>query len=393
MGPTTPFEESGGTVITTADQGLAFVKQIASETDAIYEIAGYSHQGREIPCLIIGSGLRPLLLTGGVHPNETVAREAVLRECRRFCYDPDPIRAALLSDYRIIILPTVNPDSVPSKRDNAQNININRDHFALETPEARVMADYIQRYQPEIVLDVHEHHAGASVDMRPYPSRSPNAHAAINNMGWDLFDFVCADIAPAGYSSAPYFSSYRTWWCAVTALRNSVGLLVETSTQAAPLHRFAVQDSSITAVWKWCVENASSVSTAVGAARQEMAEGGYHKTFLLQDTDSGALTGTVLDPMPSAYTFQPGELDAAATHIELFGIVVDVVDGAPTVALAQEAAAVIPYLFDADSLDAIVAGARVYPPPLPPSVRKRATRGGWVGSPAFRPSGREWVSI
>lgn len=388
-GPLTPYELSGGTTFTTRDEGLAFMQQIAAETSAAYDVAGLTFQGRDIARLSIGTGPRVILVIGGVHGTEPVSREAVLRECRLFAYSPDSARSALLSDYTLMFVPTVNADRVLQGRNNAQNININRDYMQLDSPEATVITQIFAEHDPVVAIDAHET-SSTLADLMPYPFKGPNAHLAINTASDALFEHVRAQAAIDGYTSAPYPGRPLTWLNGVAAMRNTVGILLETGLGAASLHRYAVMGSAFQAAWDWCAANVSAIDAATATAKAQLASGTYYSYFMLQAGDEDDSPGTMLSPVPSAYTLSASQAEAVEGHISAFNLETTVTGETVTISMAQQAAPMIPYLFDPDSLQAITVGERVYPPP-PESGYWKATADGWVFSPLFRPRFGAWM--
>lgn len=83
-----------------------------------YQIAGETHDGREIPQLILGDSPKCLIVTGGIHGRESVNPVLLQRIAEEYALlrgneSPDPkesMQRELLFDYSICFLPLMNPD-------------------------------------------------------------------------------------------------------------------------------------------------------------------------------------------------------------------------------------------------------------------------------------------
>ncbi len=159
----TPLEKSDFTEITSHEDMMQYVGEAASVSPNIsLEIIGHTHQEREIPALKISSGefgadpskVRVMIFSM-LHGNEQSAKEGALllvnafanRELNRFLRDID-----------LIVVPLVNADGAEvNRRQNAQGLDLNRDHVLLMAPENRALHALFNRYLPEVTVDVHEY--------------------------------------------------------------------------------------------------------------------------------------------------------------------------------------------------------------------------------------------
>ncbi len=123
------------------------------------EIVGMSQRGLAIPALVLaGKGApdpqRPtVLVIAQQHGNEPASGEAALALTQQLTGP----QAALLDRVNVIIMPRANADGAERfVRTTAQGIDVNRDHLLLRTPEARAIAAVTLKYQPQVVLDLHE---------------------------------------------------------------------------------------------------------------------------------------------------------------------------------------------------------------------------------------------
>lgn len=134
-----------------------------------YELAGRSPGGRPIP-LVIVSG----------RPNALDQQLRVLVIARQHGYEPAPARAALrwlqvtaaqggpFGDVAVFCLPTLNPDGAAAgTRANGAGVDLNRDWLAQTQPETRLAVRLFKRWQPHLVVDLHEFWDWEYGDLRP----------------------------------------------------------------------------------------------------------------------------------------------------------------------------------------------------------------------------------
>jgi hypothetical protein len=116
------------------------------------ETFGYSAGGRPLIvnyCGSPGANLRVLVLAGQ-HGDEPDAREGAAEFISRFrsglhCA---PVHAAVVVD--------ANPDgAVAETRRNAADIDLNRDHLLLATPEISAVHAFVGVWRPDLIIDVH----------------------------------------------------------------------------------------------------------------------------------------------------------------------------------------------------------------------------------------------
>jgi hypothetical protein len=95
-----------------------------------------------------------LLITASQHGNEQSGKEAVLMLMR------DIIQGKLnkyLKKINILIIPQCNPyGNLKDQRRNEQNLDLNRDHIKLESPEVEAIHRVFQKWKPEVTVDLHE---------------------------------------------------------------------------------------------------------------------------------------------------------------------------------------------------------------------------------------------
>lgn len=119
---------------------------------ADFELLGHSVEGRPLVVEYCGSPAANvrIFILAGQHGDESEAREAAAAFLVRFR------SGALRATARLAILADANPDGAAiNARLNALHSDLNRDHLLLCTPETLAIHSFLDRWQPDLVLDVH----------------------------------------------------------------------------------------------------------------------------------------------------------------------------------------------------------------------------------------------
>ncbi len=94
------------------------------------------------------------LIIASQHGSEQSAKEAALQFIRDLALGE---LKPLLEKLNFLIIPQANPyGNWLDQRSNEQDLDLNRDHVKLESPEVRAIHHVFKRWMPEVTMDVHE---------------------------------------------------------------------------------------------------------------------------------------------------------------------------------------------------------------------------------------------
>jgi hypothetical protein len=234
---------------------------------------GYSLEGRALPLVILGdpqdtSKLR-VFIQGNIHAGEVEGKEAMLALLRDLA---NGRHRGWLDSLVLLVAPIYNADGNErvrltnrplqygpvggmGQRANAQNLDLNRDHMKLESPEARSLVRLFTEYDPHVVIDLHTTNGTIHAYHLTYaPPLHPNTHPAIDSLvrqAWlpaitrairekDRQDFYYYGNLPG--AGAPSDSVERGWYSFdhrprfnnnYVGLRNRVAILSEAYSYAS----------------------------------------------------------------------------------------------------------------------------------------------------------------
>lgn len=119
---------------------------------------GKSAEGRTISLLKIGNGSTKVLMWSQMHGDEPTATMALLDMLNFFANTPNhSVTKTIRENLTLLIIPMLNPDGAEQfQRRTAQQIDMNRDAIALETPEARILKETQDAFQPKVGFNLHD---------------------------------------------------------------------------------------------------------------------------------------------------------------------------------------------------------------------------------------------
>jgi hypothetical protein len=122
------------------------------------EQIGRSAENRSINLLKLGTGPTKIFMWSQMHGDEPTATMALLDILNYIAKHRDvPEVKAILSQTTLLIIPMLNPDGAERfQRRTSQGIDMNRDALRLQTPEARILKETRDTYNPEIGFNLHD---------------------------------------------------------------------------------------------------------------------------------------------------------------------------------------------------------------------------------------------
>jgi hypothetical protein len=133
------------------------IQQIIEEQYAHlnWQILGNSYQDRPISMVQIGTGPIKVLLWSQMHGDEPTATAAMF-DVLNFLESQEELAQEIKKHLSIYFIAVVNPDGQEiHTRRNAQQIDINRDYLALQSPEANILKDAFIKINPDFAFNLH----------------------------------------------------------------------------------------------------------------------------------------------------------------------------------------------------------------------------------------------
>lgn len=128
------------------------------------EQLGISVRGRSINAIKWGQGETKVMLWSQMHGDEATGTMALF-DLLSFLQTENEIVKLLNESCELLMIPMVNPDGAEMfTRRNAQQIDINRDFLQTATPEAKILRQARDHFQPHFGFNLHDQTTLWSVD-------------------------------------------------------------------------------------------------------------------------------------------------------------------------------------------------------------------------------------
>lgn len=274
---------------------------------------GYTVEGRRLPLVVVGKGLAGgdaaavraagrvrVLVQANIHAGEVEGKEALQMLLRRLAAGR---HGDWLDSLIVLVAPIYNADgnerisvfnrsrqSGPlggvGQRENAQGLDLNRDHMKLESPEARSLVGLFEAYDPHLAVDLHTtngtrhaYHLTYSPPLHPDTDSRivellrgellPFATDRIRQEGWLSFYYGNA-YAPGGGERGWYTFDYRPRFNNnYVGLRNRFAVLSEAYSYAPFEDRVRATLSFVEAILEFTSRNRARIEAAVAEADGE----------------------------------------------------------------------------------------------------------------------------
>ncbi len=306
--PLTVAEKSDFKATSRYAEVMDFCRQLAKDSPVVrLSELGTSVEGRKLPLLILADppvttpaqasarGRPVVLAQGNIHGGEVDGKEALLMLAR----DLATKDRALLKQLVVLIAPNVNPDggekidkahrpeqNGPADgvgvRTNADGFDLNRDYIKLETPEVRAIVKAINDWNPAVVIDMHTtngsfHRYTITYDGPRNPAANPEMIRAVRDVvlpdagrrlekatGHKAFFYGNFAKSHTVWESYPAQPRYGTQY---VALRNRIGILVESYSYAPYKDRILASRAFVRACLDYTAEHADSLRKLLAAAK------------------------------------------------------------------------------------------------------------------------------
>jgi hypothetical protein len=287
-----------------------WLHEVAAASPVIHlETFGYSLEGRALPLAVVGrlpdggaaavraSGRTVVYLQGNIHAGEVEGKETLLMLLRDIAQGR---HHALLDSLVLLVAPIYNADGNErvrltnrpwqygpvggmGQRPNAQQLDLNRDHMKLMSPEARSLVQMMGRYDPHVGVDLHTTNGTQHAYHLTYsPPLHPNTHAAISALlrqqwlpaitasirqqhGWDYYYY--GNVQGQGDARGWYTFDHRPRFNNnYIGLRNRIAILSEAYAYLTFEDRILATTRFVEEILTYAHAHASAIRATVRAA-------------------------------------------------------------------------------------------------------------------------------
>jgi uncharacterized lipoprotein YddW (UPF0748 family) len=207
-----------------------------------YEKVGCSVQNRPIHLARLGKGKRKILLWSQMHGDEPTATVALFDIFYYLLKNTDKSFVQdILKNTTILAVPMLNPDGAEKfTRRNAQGLDINRDARDLQSPEAKILFQLQEKYQPDFGFNLHDQNARTTVGktnrlaalaLQAPPFEARDRDNAVRIRAKKIVSVICQALAPhlsgfiskygADYMPRSFGDSMQNWGVSTVLIESS----------------------------------------------------------------------------------------------------------------------------------------------------------------------------
>jgi hypothetical protein len=138
------------------------IENLANKND--FKTIESSFEGREIKLCKLGNGNIKILFWSQMHGDEPTATAALFDLINFFNDETNTLSREILKACTLYIIPVLNPDGLEKfTRRNAQEIDINRDYLAEQSPEGKILKQIRTQVKPDFAFNLHDQNSLYSI--------------------------------------------------------------------------------------------------------------------------------------------------------------------------------------------------------------------------------------
>jgi Zinc carboxypeptidase len=157
---------------------------------------GFSVKEKPIYAVQIGTGKIKVLMWSQMHGNESTTTKALFDLFKFLELDSEEVNQ-IKNKFTLLCIPILNPDgSEAYTRENANNIDLNRDSVDLSQPESRLLRSTFEQFVPDFCFNLHDQRtiyaAGETNNPATVSFLAPayNVEREINNVRQKAIDVI-----------------------------------------------------------------------------------------------------------------------------------------------------------------------------------------------------------
>lgn len=153
------YEKKLSSPLINHSQIQQIINEIRNKNLFNVELVGKSVEGKEIYSISFGSGNTKILAWSQMHGDEPTATAALFELINFFSLDDEykSFKKYILQNLNIHIIPMLNPDGAEKfQRENAFNIDINRDALRLQANESKILWELANKLKPQFCFNLHD---------------------------------------------------------------------------------------------------------------------------------------------------------------------------------------------------------------------------------------------